>query len=120
VVGPVVGVILGLACIGYGVFQLLAPRRQARLGMRYHRWWYARIPWFYSVPTIKRLLEEDWQARATRLYGPLFVAIGLVIAVRVVIAAVAEMRAQRSGLTGVETPSFLAGFDVLEKDPPSR
>jgi hypothetical protein len=60
--------------------------------LRYNRWLYARIPWFYSLPRMKHRLDEDWQARASRrFYGPLFVAIGLVIAVRAVIAAVSEI-----------------------------
>lgn len=90
-VEPVAGLTLGLACIGYGVIQLVAPPPQTRLGVRYHRWWYAPIPWFYSLPTMKRLLDKGWQARAARLYGALFVAIGLVIAVRAFIAAVSEV-----------------------------
>ena len=91
VVGSVAGVILGLACIGYGVFQLVAPRREARFAVRYNRWWFARIPWLYSLPMMKKRLDEDWQARAATLYGLLFIAIGLVIAVRAVNAAVAAM-----------------------------
>jgi hypothetical protein len=91
VVGSVAGLILGLACIGYGVFQLVAPRREARFAVRYNRWWYARIPWFYSLPMMKKRLDEDWQARAATPYGLLFVAIGLVIAVRAIIAAVSAM-----------------------------
>ena len=55
VVGSVAVLILGLACIGYGVFQLVAPRREARFAIRYNRWWYARIPWFYSLPIMKKL-----------------------------------------------------------------
>jgi hypothetical protein len=86
VVETIVGLILGLACIGYGVLQLVAPRREARFAVRYNRWWYARIPGFYSLPIMKKRLDEDWQARAARPYGLLFVAIGLVIAVRAVIA----------------------------------
>jgi hypothetical protein len=86
VVGSVASLILGLACIGYGVFQLVAPRREAQFAVRYNRWWYARVPWFYSLPTMKRLLDEDWQARAARHYGLLFVGFGLLIAVRAVIA----------------------------------
>jgi hypothetical protein len=31
-VETIVGLILGLACIGYGVFQLVAPRREPRNG----------------------------------------------------------------------------------------
>jgi hypothetical protein len=88
VVGSVAGLILGLVCIGYGVFQLVAPRREARFDLRYNRWWYDRIPWLYSLPIMKKRLDEDWQARAAKPYGLLFVAIGLVIAVRAVIAAV--------------------------------
>jgi hypothetical protein len=91
VVGSVAGLILGLACIGYGVFQLVAPRREARFAVRYNRWWYARFSWFYSLPTMKRLLDEEWQARAARRYGLLFVGFGLLIAVRAVIAAVSAM-----------------------------
>jgi hypothetical protein len=87
VVETIVGLILGLACIGYGVLQLVAPRREARFAVRYNRWWYARIPWFYSLPIMKKRLDKDWQARAARPYGLLFVAIGLVIAVRAIIAA---------------------------------
>ena len=90
-VGSVAGLILGLACIGYGVFHLVAPRREARFAVRYNRWWYARIPWFYSLPMMKKRLDEDWQARAATPYGLLFVAIGLVIAVRAIIAAVSAM-----------------------------
>ncbi len=86
-VETIVGLILGLACIGYGVFQLVAPRREARNAIRYHRCWYARIPCFYSLPRMKQRLEEDWQMRASRPYGLLFVAIGLVIAVRALIPA---------------------------------
>jgi hypothetical protein len=48
-------------------------------------------PWFYSLPMMKKRLDEDWQARAATLYGLLFVAIGLVIAVRAVIAAVSAI-----------------------------
>ena len=91
VVGSVAGVILGLACIGYGVFQLVAPRREARFAVRYNRWWFARISWLYSLPVMKKRLDEDWQARAATPYGLLFIAIGLVIAVRAVNAAVAAM-----------------------------
>jgi hypothetical protein len=92
VLGAVAGLILGLACIGYGVFQIVAPRREAQVNLRYNRWFYARIPWFYSLPRMKHRLDEDWLARASRrLYGPLFLGMGLVIAVRAVIAAVSEI-----------------------------
>jgi hypothetical protein len=37
---------------------------------------------------MRKRLDEDWQARPARPYGLLFVAIGLVIAVRAVIAAI--------------------------------
>ena len=72
--------ILGLACIGLGVFQLVAPREMARINVRYNRWWYARIPWFYSLPTMKKHLDEDAEARASkRFFGPVFIAMGVVV-----------------------------------------
>jgi hypothetical protein len=62
VVELIPGLILGLACIGLGVFQLVAPRRMARINVRYNRWWYARIPWFYSLPTMKKHVDKDAEA----------------------------------------------------------
>ena len=83
------GLIFGLTCIGLGVFQVVAPRRIARLNVRYNRWWYARVPWFYSLPTMKKHLDEDAEARATRrFFGPVFIAMGIVFAVRAVMAGV--------------------------------
>jgi hypothetical protein len=58
----------------------------SRVRLRYNRWWYARIPWLYSLPIMRKRLSEDWQARAARPYGLLFVAVGLLIAGRAVIA----------------------------------
>ena len=85
----IAGLIFGLTCIGIGVFQLVAPRRIARLSVRYNRWWYARVPWFYSLPTMKKHLDEDAEARATRrFFGPVFIAMGIVFAVRAVMAGV--------------------------------
>ncbi|MGH9198555.1 MAG: hypothetical protein ACRD1T_22835, partial [Acidimicrobiia bacterium] len=90
--GAVAGLILGLACIGYCVFQIVAPHRDAQFNFRYNLWLYARIPWFYSLPRMKHRLDEDWLARASRrFYGPLFVAMGLVFAVRAIIAAISKM-----------------------------
>jgi hypothetical protein len=66
VVELIAGLIFGLACIGFGVFQLVAPRRIARFNVPYNRWWYERIPWFYSLPTMKKHLDEDAEARASR------------------------------------------------------
>ncbi len=60
--GAVAGLILGLACIGYGVFQIVEPRRDAQFNLRYNRWLYARIPWFYSLPRMKHRPDEDWLA----------------------------------------------------------
>jgi len=89
VVELIAGLILGLACIGFGVFQLVAPRRIARLNVRYNRWWYARIPWFYSLPTMKKHLDEDAEARTSRrFFGPVFIAMGIVFTVRAVMAGV--------------------------------
>jgi hypothetical protein len=84
----IAGLIFGLACIGSGVFQLVAPRRMARINLRYNRWWYARIPWFYSLPRMKKHLDEDAEARASRrFFGPIFIAMGVVITVRAAMAA---------------------------------
>jgi hypothetical protein len=89
VVELIAGLIFGLACIGFGVFQLVAPRRIARFNVPYNRWWYERIPWFYSLPTMKKHLDEDAEARASRrVFGPAFIALGIVFAVRGVMAAV--------------------------------
>jgi len=89
VVELIAGLILGLACVGLGVFQLVAPRRMARINVRYNRWWYARIPWFYSLPTMKKHLDEDAEARASRtFFGPVFIAMGVVFTVRAVMAAI--------------------------------
>jgi hypothetical protein len=78
VVELIAGLILGLACIGFGVFQLVAPRRIARLNVRYNRWWYERIP-----------LDEDAEAHASRrFFGPALIAMGIVFTVRAVMAAV--------------------------------
>jgi len=89
VVELIAGLILGLACIGFGVLQLVAPRRIARLNVRYNQWWYERIPWFYSLPTMKKHLDEDAEARASRrFFGPAFIAMGIVFTVRGVMAAV--------------------------------
>ena len=85
----IAGMIFGFACIGLGVFQLVAPRQMARINVRCNRWWYARIPWFYSLPTMKKHLDEDAEARASRrFFGPLFIAMGVVITVRAAIAAI--------------------------------
>jgi hypothetical protein len=89
VVELIAGLIFGLACIGLGLFQLVAPRRMAGINVRYNRWWYARIPWFYSLPTMKKHLDEDAEARASRrFFEPVFVAMDIVITVRAVIAAI--------------------------------
>lgn len=83
------GLIFGLACISFGVFHLVGPRRMARINVRYSRWWHARIPWFYSLPTMNKHLDEDAEARASRrFFGPIFIAMGVVITVRDVMAAV--------------------------------
>jgi hypothetical protein len=88
VVELIAGLIFGLACIGLGVFQLVAPRRMAGINVRYNRWFYARIPWFYSLPTMKKHLDEDAEARASRrFFGPVFIAMGVAITVRAVMAA---------------------------------
>jgi hypothetical protein len=79
VVELIAGLILGRACVGLGVFQLVSPRRMARINVRYNRWWHARIPWFYSLP------DEQQPIGPGR---PRLPAIGLVIAVRAVIAAI--------------------------------
>ena len=85
----IAGLIFGLTCIGLGVFQLVAPRRMARLNVRSNRWWYARVPWFYSLPTMRKHLDEDAEARASRrFFGPVFIATGIVLAVRAVMAGV--------------------------------
>jgi hypothetical protein len=88
--GAVAGLILGLACIGYGVFQIVAPRRDAQFNLRYNRWLYARF--------IVLLATEDeapprrgLAGASRRFYGPLFVAMGLVFAVRAMIAAISKM-----------------------------
>jgi hypothetical protein len=89
VVELIAGMIFGLACIGLGVFQLVAPRQMARINVRYNRWWYARIPWSYSLPTMKKHLDEDAEAQASRrFFGPVFIAMGVVITVRAAIAAI--------------------------------
>jgi hypothetical protein len=89
VVELIAGMIFGLACIGLGVFHLVAPREMARINVRYNRWWYARIPWFYSLPTMKKHLDEDPEARASRrFFGPVFIAMGVVITVKAAIAAI--------------------------------
>jgi hypothetical protein len=81
--------ILGLTCVGVGVFQLVAPRRMARINVRYNRRWYARIPWFYSLPTMKKHLDEDAEARASRrFFGPVSIAMGVVFTVRAVMVAI--------------------------------
>jgi hypothetical protein len=89
VVELIAGLILGLACVGLGVFQLVAPQRMARINVRYNRWWYERIPWFYSVPTMRKHLDEDAEARASRrFFGPVFIAMGVVFTARAVMAAI--------------------------------
>jgi hypothetical protein len=89
VVELIAGLILGLACVGLGVFQLVSPRRMARINVRYNRWWYERIPWFYSLPTMKKHLDEDAETRASRrFFGPVFIAMGVVFTVRAVMAAI--------------------------------
>lgn len=89
VVELIAGLIFGLGCIGFGVLQLVAPRRMARLNVRYNRWWYERIPWLYSLPTMKKHLDEDAEARASRrFFGPVFIAMGVVFTVRAVMAAI--------------------------------
>jgi hypothetical protein len=46
-------------------------------------------PWFYSLPTMKKHLDEDAEARASRrFFGPVFIAVGVDITVRAVIAAI--------------------------------
>jgi hypothetical protein len=85
----IAGLIFGLTCIGLGVFQLVAPRRVARLNVRYNRWWYTRVPWLYSLPTMKKHLDEETGARASRrFFGPVFIAMGVVFTVRAVMASV--------------------------------
>jgi hypothetical protein len=80
--------ILGLTWVGVGVFQLVAPRRMARINNRYNRWWYACIAWLYSLPTMKKHLDEDAEARAsTRFFGPVSIAMGVVFTVRAVMVA---------------------------------
>jgi hypothetical protein len=89
VVELIAGLIFGLACVGFGVFQLVAPRRMARLNVRYNRWWYALIPWLYALPTMKKHIDEDAETRASkRFFGPVFIAMGVVFTVRAVMAAI--------------------------------
>jgi hypothetical protein len=59
--GAVAGLILGLACIGYGVFQIVAPCREpsstsgTTAGC-------TPASSYYSLPRMKHRLDEDWLA----------------------------------------------------------
>ena len=84
----IAGLILGLTCIGLSACFSSSPRRIALLlNVRDNRWWYARIPWFYSLPTMTKHLDEDAEAGASRrFFGPVFIGMAIAFTVRAVMA----------------------------------
>jgi hypothetical protein len=89
VVELIAGMIFGLACIGLGVFQLVAPRQMARINRPVQPMVVCAHPVVLFAPTMKQHLDEDPEARASRrFFGPVFIAMGVVITVKAAIAAI--------------------------------